>query len=236
MDARDDAAVPRVKRCLKSRLIDERRTDLQEGEQTRGELLRRAEEKVREYGQLLLQSQKLVAMNRPSDPDYNSVRNYMEGRSILFEDSSEFIYEREDLVTLRPGRECAWLDAFVERVLKAIRWEPITRLFRTEDLRSKSTDQDICYFSRTRISALCTSIISVFILILLVVPIYALYQVSKAETDRSSVTCIGVLLVAALIFSIILSLFIKAMRNDILGASAAYCAVLVVFVGGVGSH
>ena len=77
-------------------------------------------------GKLLLQFQKLVAMNRPSDPDYNSVRNYMEGRSILFEDSSEFIYQREDLVTLRPGRECAWLDAFVERVLKAIRWEPIT--------------------------------------------------------------------------------------------------------------
>ena len=28
-----------------------------------------------------------------------------------------WVYEKEDIVTLRPGRENAWLDGFVERIL-----------------------------------------------------------------------------------------------------------------------
>lgn len=38
---------------------------------------------------------------------------------------SDFIYRKEDLVTLRPGRESAWLDAFVERFLKMINCKPV---------------------------------------------------------------------------------------------------------------
>ena len=34
---------------------------------------------------------------------------------------SEFIYEKEDLVTLRPGREHAWLDGALERILQILR-------------------------------------------------------------------------------------------------------------------
>jgi hypothetical protein len=50
MDERDNSAGPRIKRCLKSRLADEKRTDLQDGKETRGQLLRRAEKIAREYG------------------------------------------------------------------------------------------------------------------------------------------------------------------------------------------
>ena len=39
----------------------------------------------------------------------------------LFEEDMEFIYEKEDLVTLRPGREYAWLDGLLERMLKVLR-------------------------------------------------------------------------------------------------------------------
>lgn len=64
-------------------------------------------------------------MNRPGNRDYNSVRHYIEGKRPLLEDGDDFVYQREDLVTLRPGRECAWLDAFVERVLRTVRCKPI---------------------------------------------------------------------------------------------------------------
>ena len=36
----------------------------------------------------------------------------------LLKGDDRFIYQKEDLVTLRPGRESAWFDAFVERVLR----------------------------------------------------------------------------------------------------------------------
>ena len=39
----------------------------------------------------------------------------------LFEEESGFIYEKEDLITLRPGREHAWLDGMIERILQLFR-------------------------------------------------------------------------------------------------------------------
>ena len=38
----------------------------------------------------------------------------------LFKKDMEFIYEKEDLVTLRPGREHAWLDGLLERTLQIL--------------------------------------------------------------------------------------------------------------------
>jgi hypothetical protein len=46
------------------------------------------------------------------------MKNFMWNKKPLLEGDSEFIYQKDDLITLRPGRETAWLDIFVERVLK----------------------------------------------------------------------------------------------------------------------
>ena len=43
------------------------------------------------------------------------------GGGMLFEEESNFIYEREDLITLRPAREHAWLDNVIERTLLKLR-------------------------------------------------------------------------------------------------------------------
>ena len=51
--------------------------------------------------------------------------NFLENDCPLFETETAFIYEKEDLVTLRPGRETAFLDAFVERMLQICRCKPI---------------------------------------------------------------------------------------------------------------
>lgn len=80
-------------------------------------------------GRFLLQAQQIVSMNRPASRDRMSVQNLMENgfevngnhlRPLLKADS-EFVYCKEDLVTLRPGRESAWLDYSVERLLDLLR-------------------------------------------------------------------------------------------------------------------
>lgn len=71
------------------------------------------------------QAQQLVSMNRPANRDHNSVRNYIINVKPLLKGEDDFILRREDLVTLRPGRETAWFDAFVERVLRLIHRTPI---------------------------------------------------------------------------------------------------------------
>ena len=61
-------------------------------------------------------------MDRPSNRDYQSVLSFMENDGgQLYEEDMDFIYEKEDLVTLRPGREYAWLDGLLERTLKVLR-------------------------------------------------------------------------------------------------------------------
>ena len=61
-------------------------------------------------------------MNRPADRDYNSLVNFMvkdEGQ--LFESELSVVFQKEDMITLRPGRERAFLDHVVDVVLWRLR-------------------------------------------------------------------------------------------------------------------
>ena len=72
--------------------------------------------------ELLLKARELKGLSPPSNREYTSVLNYMElDGGQLYEKESEYIYEKEDLVTLRPGREHAWLDGRIERILQKFR-------------------------------------------------------------------------------------------------------------------
>ncbi|KAL8893018.1 MAG: hypothetical protein Q9215_000022 [Flavoplaca cf. flavocitrina] len=229
MDHRDAHDTDHTRKCLKSCAKDsarERKANLQ----TRKELLQTVQSKLYDYGQFLLQAQQMVSLNKPADRDHPSVQNFLEsgyednGKSLmpLMEGDNEFIYRKEDLITLRPGRESAWLDAFVERVLKMIHCKPVQYIFCSKETRLKSNSPHIQYYTKSRVDRLVTLIISGIMLILLVVPTYALYRVTNIKgSSTTNATCIGILLVATLVFSAVLSLFTKAKRHEILGASAA---------------
>jgi hypothetical protein len=140
------------------------------------------------------------------------------------------------LITLRPGREHAWLDAGVEGLLRLVNCPPIQWIFCSKERREKS-DGTVVYFTRRRIDRLVISIITLMILVLLVMPVFILYHlVDSIGTRRTDSLCLGTLLIFTLAFSAVLSLFTRAKRHEILGAAAAYCAVLVVFLGNVPDH
>lgn len=90
------------------------------------------------------------------------------------------------------------------------------------------------YYTPARIALLANGILTIIILTLLVLPIYILYHLVHDIGGRQAyVTCFGTLILFTLAFSSVLSLFTKARRHEILAAAAAYCAVLVVFLGNV---
>jgi len=97
------------------------------------------------------------------------------------------------------------------------------QLFCSPENREKADEKTILY-SKNRIDALVTTIITLMILFLLIIPIYVLWnlagQLEDGKASASAVT-IGVLLVFTLIFSAVLSLFTRAKRHEILGAAAA---------------
>jgi hypothetical protein len=73
------------------------------------------------YSAALLQAaQAMVALNKPTTSEYMSVETFMNNEKPLVEEEGSFIYRKEDLVTLRPGREHAWLDSTVEKVLRIV--------------------------------------------------------------------------------------------------------------------
>lgn len=200
----------------------------------RKELLSTIEEKFCSYANLLIAAQAMIAMHRPAKVDYTSVRTFMWNHTPIMQPEASWIDPEEDMITLRAGREHAWLDSCIERLLKCFHCSLLERLFGDDRSREKSSDSEK-YYSRQQINRLANTIITMMILVLLIVPIYTLYHLIRdVHTDRAYAICMGILVVATLTFSAVLSLFTKAKRHEILASAAAYCAVLVVFLGNIG--
>ena len=147
-----------------------------------------------------------------------------------------FIYRKEDLVTLRPGREHAWLDSQVEKLLKACDGRLVQKLFSSPQSKQKKGSETAVevYFDRERTRTFVNAIIACTILALLIVPVYILYHLTAGpSTSKTNALCMGVLLIFTLCFSAGLSFFTRARRHEVLAAAAGYCAILVVFIGNV---
>ncbi|KAM0717842.1 hypothetical protein Q7P37_006174 [Cladosporium fusiforme] len=209
----------------------------------REELLKEIEQAFNSYATLLSSSQRLTASNRPTSAEYRSVQEFLEYNKPVVPRELDYIRYKDDLITLRPGRDHAWLDRKIEHVLRKLP-HFLSQLFCSKETRLKCCKPDegkvkgrVVYFSRERIDLCASALITAMIIALLIVPIYLLYRIFKDKHGsldaHSTGVCIGVLLVSTLLFSAILSLFTRAKRHELLGAAAAYCAVLVVFLGNV---
>ncbi|KAL9599067.1 MAG: hypothetical protein Q9219_004101 [cf. Caloplaca sp. 3 TL-2023] len=197
---------------------------------TRPQLLKLMEEKILEYSELLLKANQLNGLKKPSPRDYRSVLRYMvKDNCQLFEEESAWILDMDDLVTLQPGREYAWLDKILERVLSYFGGRIV------KVTNAKTDDPIIHYYDRGRISMCITLLLTLLLLILLMVPIWWLYHTAVHGKIASTANTIVVILSSTVIFSMVLSAFTKAHRHEIVAASAGYCAVLVVFLGNIQS-
>lgn len=104
-----------------------------------------------------------------------------------------------------------------------------------------------------RIDKLVNILITFVIFTLLVIPVVTLYHLTSTsaisnlaelvkdnatvpasavtEYNRDTFNAVGVLVLFTLLFSATMSLLTKAARHELFAASAAYCAILVVFIG-----
>jgi hypothetical protein len=105
------------------------------------------------------------------------------------------------------------------------------KLFMTPELRVKTSDEYIHYYSPERVDLLVNLIITAIIFVLLVIPIIVFYNVSSARHTPSPFEAVGILIIFTLLFGGAMSSLTKATRQELFAASAAYCAVLVVFIG-----
>ncbi|KAF2490117.1 hypothetical protein BU16DRAFT_553300 [Lophium mytilinum] len=236
-------------RRLKSRAVDLRQSKQAGVECERRSMIATIRDKLVNYDEILVKARELNAFQRPSSRDYRSVRNWFWKEGALVEAEEEFIKRKEDIVTLRIGREWAGFDGLVERLLRKMECRLIVvsfpqptflrewkssclsqKIFRTPELRAKSSDKNIYYYSASRIEKFVGIIITIVIFILLVLPVVAMYRLTSIGKRNSTFDAIGVLVVFTMLFSASMSLMTKAQRHELFAASAAYCAVLVVFI------
>ena len=205
---------------------------------------------------MLVKARGMAALPKPSKRDYSSVRHWFVGNHPVVQKEQEFIRRKEDIVTLHSGREWCGFDGLVEALLllcdcKLVRVSgcsfyrniQMDRLkanqlpqwiFLTPELRAKTRDDQVRYFDRKRVDVLVGLVITNIIFVLLVLPVVAMYKLTACNPESDGTfSAIGVLVVFTLLFSATMCLLTKARRHELFAASAAYCAVLVVFISNV---
>lgn len=182
------------------------------------------------------------AFTKPAERNYRGLRNYMYNTKPLMDSDMESVRFKEDMLSLSNGREWTSFDGLVETILQVIdqkllkpllrtKRPPLQSLLRTPELQEKTSNKHINFYSATRVDALIGVLITLIIFALLVLPVVAMYKLSSMRTKSSTFDAIGVLVVFTLLFSAAMSLVTKAGRHELFAASAAYCAILVVFIG-----
>lgn len=71
-----------------------------------------------EIASSLSHAQRLMNFNKPSNSEQQSVEAYLDNHKPVKKDERAYAEFKEDLVTLRPGREHAWLDRMIEASLQ----------------------------------------------------------------------------------------------------------------------
>jgi tetraacyldisaccharide-1-P 4'-kinase len=74
-------------------------------------------------------------------------------------------------------------------------------------------------------------IVALVIILLLAAPVLAMYRITWYASRWSTFLNIALLVGFSLVFSASMGLLTKAKRAELFAATAAYCAVLVVFIG-----
>ncbi|KAI4671757.1 uncharacterized protein J4E78_000253 [Alternaria triticimaculans] len=167
---------------------------------TREDILEELRIKVNQYDELLIKARELVSFQRPTERDYRSVRNWFHNIAPLVDEEQDYILWKEDIVTLRHGREWAGFDGMVEALLHKMDGPLVQWLFRTEDQRRKSTDERNYYFAPSRVSTLVNLFITIALFLLLVAPVLAMYRLSTIKTTECVFAAIGILMVFTLLY------------------------------------
>ncbi|KAI1386849.1 uncharacterized protein F4822DRAFT_431717 [Hypoxylon trugodes] len=186
-----------------------------DGNTERRQTLEALDRALAEYDALLERNARVLQLPTASERNISSLRNWVTGTGNIYRSETKFLYE-PDLcaVGYRENYGMVWLESLVEIII--IR---LLRCFQKESRRGR-----IFVFSRSMLRALTSSLITAFVLVLLLIPIVVIPSV---ESTGYQMFCI---LIASMLFIITLSGPMNAKPAEIFGAGATYAALLVVFL------
>ncbi|KAI9686991.1 MAG: hypothetical protein M1822_002744 [Bathelium mastoideum] len=199
----------------------------EEGKELEKKRLAKGEEleaRIREYHDALLRQAQVVELHEPNERVLSTIREYVRGSTGKVSD--------EELLPLIGGRAESMLEEDID--LAALRKLPhqdlLSRLLQDHWVFQKRVATDP--YDRTRIykgqhvAWTVAAISTTFSAVLLIGTIAGLYAV---QNDKAK---LGMVAGFTLLFALGIALMTNARRSEIFAATAAYAAVLVVFISG----
>lgn len=95
-------------------------------------VLKELQAKLLEYDRLLIKARTVESFQRPSDRNYRSVRRYLHSQKPIGDSEMDSIRCKEDIISLRSGREWAAFDGGVETMIGRVD-HVLQKIFRTEN-------------------------------------------------------------------------------------------------------
>lgn len=208
-------------RALRSRVRDDKREGCR-----RKALIQEVDDKLKEYDDIVLRTRAMNTLPKATGRNYTSVDNWIFHNAPLCGPEAKFIKNDKDFVALTEPREGSWFDGAVEDVLSKIPCKLTRLLFIEPRERASTEDHLVRLWSKSRIDTFVRLVITFLAVALLMAPVVVLFSAQKSGPFK-----IAIILIFTLFFSAALSIFTKAKRHEVFAATAAYCAVLVVFLG-----
>ncbi|KAF7511280.1 hypothetical protein GJ744_004845 [Endocarpon pusillum] len=188
---------------------------------SRVQLAYKIRKKIKEYHEAMMLESAILSLRKPSKQTHKAFRNTFNNLGSSQDplpclgSSNETLYDdRNDLAALRRAPEEDRLTVFLRTCCSL--------LFS----RRSNCNSSLGYGSERLISFVVSAITVLLAASFLFGAIYALYAIQR---DRVK---LGVIAGFTIAFALCIALVTNARRSEIFGASAAYAAVLVVFVSG----
>ena len=175
---------------------------------------------------LLLRTSQVNRLERPTVRNQNSLYNLISNTDSQTLSEAEWIHNLDDLVAVIPDQERGPIEAFIEEFFRFVSRRLTLFLFRTRSQRLRSGNEDIDLVSHKRLNVIVSIFVTVIATALLLAPIAILYSMSNKGLPQ-----IAVIFAFVLLFATLCALSTRATKQETFMATAAYAAVLVVFLG-----
>ncbi|MCJ1272859.1 hypothetical protein MMC21_000648 [Puttea exsequens] len=208
--------------------------ELQRPTSTRRTLVEQLRTKLEQYDNALLRLQSMQRMKKPTTRSQRNVNNMITDTESLVETEADWIHYTSDLIAPGWADEYGWLNTLFENTLSLLNAKITLKLFRTKHQRMKTGNDGLILLSAARLDNVLRICLTVAAALLLLIPVAILFRLqptTPAEFRSSSNWQIGTIFAFTMLFSFSCSVFTKARRQEIYTVTAAYCAVLVVFLG-----
>lgn len=200
----------------------------------RRKIIAELRKKLKDYGELLIVARDVAAFNKPSDRAYQSVRIWLDNYRPITEKEAQIFNMKEDLVTLDQERQWAKFDGLLTKFM--MKFPYMQKWLTTPELQAKTGEPHIKLVHNPYAQTIASFILTFVLCLLLAAPIVVMYILNVSNSSWAVAASLVVLVAFVLLFNMAMMLFTNAGRNEMFAASAAYCAVLVVFISNFASN